>query len=314
MEGKHSMMKICLGVVLSVSVAGIAQTDGKPEGSARPRVSSSVVDPQEVRVLRLHPGYATSLRMPEEISSVVIGNPADFKAEHSESEPRLVFIKPVVKEPAESNALITTKSGHTVSLQLVSPGNAATDPTVDFMVEYRSSRSFLVEETQESPLMIADSKDLSSGMPAAGKASTNGNGFDIRLRKQKQIATPNWQGKELLTAIGDISGDHDQMTVPFSVFNDSKRWIELLPPQIQLDSGERHGKQIKAEPVAIVDYAMTARRLAPGERADGVVVFERPAFKESGERLMLQLSEAERVDRPILLPLPFVAAAEGEIQ
>jgi hypothetical protein len=65
-----------LGIVLSVSVTGIAQTDGKQEGSARPRVSSSVVDPQEVRVLRLHPGYATSLRMPEEISSVVIGNPA----------------------------------------------------------------------------------------------------------------------------------------------------------------------------------------------------------------------------------------------
>ena len=103
-----------------------------------------------------------------------------------------------------------------------------------------------------------------------------------------------------------------QLETPFSVFNDSKRWIELLPPQIQMDGAERHGKQIKAEPVAIVDYAMTARRLAPGERADGVVVFERPAFKELGERLMLQLSEAERVDRPILLPLPFVAAREGE--
>jgi hypothetical protein len=309
------MMKICLGIVLSVSVAGIAQTDGKPEGTPRPRVSSSVINPDEVRVLRLHPGYATSLRMPEEISSVVIGDPADFKAEHSESEPRLVFIKPITKAPAESNALITTKSGHTVSLQLVSPGDqGAADPTVDFMVEYRSARSFLVEETQEPRLVIADSKELLSGLPTAGKVSTNGDGFDVRLRKQKQIATPNWQGKELLTAIGGVSEDHDQMTVPFSVFNDSKRWIELLPPQIQLDGGERHGKQTKAEPVAIMDYTMTARRLAPGERADGVVVFERPAFKESGERLMLQLSEAERVDRPILLPLPFVAAGEGERQ
>ncbi len=308
------MMKICLGIVLSLSTVATAQTGEKPEGSARPRVSTSAIDPEEVRVLRLHPGYATSLRMPEEISSVVIGNPSDFKAEHSESEPKLVFIKPIVKEPAESNALITTKSGHTVSLQLVSPGSAGTDPTVDFMVEYRPSRSFLVEEAQDSPFVIADSKDLASGLHAAEKTNGDSNAMDVELRKQKRIARPDWRGKEPLAAIGNVSAQHDQMTVPFSVFNESQRWIELLPPQIQLDSGERHGKQTKAEPVAITDYQMTARRLAPGDRADGVVIFERPAFKESGERLMLQLSEAERVDRPILLPLPFVAAVEGEKQ
>ncbi len=303
------MMKICLGIVLSLSTAATAQTGEKPEGSARPRVSTSAIDPEEVRVLRLHPGYATSLRMPEEISSVVIGNPSDFKAEHSESEPSLVFIKPITKEPAESNALITTRPGHTVSLQLVSPGVSGGDPTVDFIVEYRHSRSFLVEETEDSSLVVADSRGLLS--EAHDVARTSGNGREAQLAMQRHIARPDWQGRALLTAIGEVSEEHGQMTVPFSVFNDSKRWIELLPPQIQLDSGEAHGKRTKAEPVAIADYQMTARRLAPGERADGVVVFERPAFKESGERLMLQLSEAEHVDRPILLPLPFVAAAEG---
>jgi hypothetical protein len=303
------MMKICLGIVLSLSAAATAQTGEKPEGSARPRVSTSAIDPEEVRVLRLHPGYATSLRMPEEISSVVIGNPSDFKAEHSESEPMLVFIKPITKEPAESNALITTRSGHTISLQLVSPGASGGDATVDFIVEYRRPRSLLVEETEESGLVVADSRGLLS--EAHDVPRTNGSGVEAQLAKQRRIGKPDWQGKELLTAIGEVSEEHDQMTVPFSVFNDSKRWIELLPPQIQLDSGEAHGKPTKAEPVAIADYQMTARRLAPGERADGIVVFERPAFKASRERLKLQLSEAEQVDRPVLLPLPFVAAAEG---
>jgi len=303
------MMKICLGIVLSLSTVATAQTGEKPEGSARPRVSTSAIEPEEVRVLRLHPGYATSLRMPEEISSVVIGNPSDFKAEHSDAEPKLVFIKPITKVPAESNALITTRSGHTVSLQLISPGTSGVDATVDFIVEYRRSRRFLVEETDESSLVVADSKGLLSEAHDVG--GTNGNGIETQLVKQKRIARPDWQGKELLTAIGEVSEEHDQMTVPFSVFNDSKRWIELLPPQIQLDSGGAHGKRTKAEPVPIADYQMTARRLAPGARADGIVVFERPAFKESGERLMLQLSEAEQVDRPILLPLPFVAAAAG---
>ncbi len=59
---------------------------------------------------------------------------------------------------------------------------------------------------------------------------------------------------------------------------------------------------------------MTARRLAPGERADGVVVFERPAFKESTEKLALQLAQADQVDHPILLPVPFTAATQGEAQ
>jgi hypothetical protein len=180
------------------------------------------------------------------------------------------------------------------------------------MVEYRPTRSFLVEETQESPLMIADSKALLSGPHVPEQANNNSHGIGVELRKQQRIARPDWRGKELLTAIGDVGENHDEMTVPFSIFNGSNRWIELLPPQIQLDSNVRHGKQTKAEPVAITDYQMTARRLGPGERADGVVIFERPAFKESGERLMLQLSEAERVDRPILLPLPFVAAVESE--
>jgi hypothetical protein len=49
----------------------------------------------------------------------------------------------------------------------------------------------------------------------------------------------------------------------------------------------------------------------PGERSDGVVVFERPAFKESSERLELRLAQADRVDHPILLPLPFITMGKG---
>ena len=99
----------------------------------------------------------------------------------------------------------------------------------------------------------------------------------------------------------------------FSVQNSSSRTIELLPPQIQLSgtAKEKHRKAIKAEPVAIKSYRMTSRRLAPGAITDGVVVFERPAFKEARERLLLEIAQAEEVDRPILLPIAFVGAAKG---
>ena len=99
----------------------------------------------------------------------------------------------------------------------------------------------------------------------------------------------------------------------FSVLNASANTIELLPPQIELTdtTKNRHHKAIKAEPVAIKSYRLTSRRLAPGERADGVVTFERPAFKASSERLMLQVAQVEQVDRPVLVAVSFVPAAKG---
>ena len=40
-------------------------------------------------------------------------------------------------------------------------------------------------------------------------------------------------------------------------------------------------------------------------------MFERPTFKESRERLLLQVAQAEEVDRPVLVPIAFVAPAKG---
>lgn len=134
------------------------------------------------------------------------------------------------------------------------------------------------------------------------------------LERQKAVSSPAWEGKELLTALGESSQYEHQTILRFSVLNHSKRVVELLPPQIEFSGTamRKKGKgRIKAEPIAVSEYRMTSRRLAPGERADGVVVFERPAFKESGEKLQLQLAEAAQVDRPILLPVPFTATSSG---
>ena len=120
-------------VIYLTTGIGRAQTQ---EGQIIPTVTSARVEDGAVTVLHLAPGYATSVRLPEEISSVVIGNPASFKAEHSEAEARLVFFKPTISQPGESNALITTKSGQEISLHLVSAGNGAPNARVDFLVEY----------------------------------------------------------------------------------------------------------------------------------------------------------------------------------
>jgi hypothetical protein len=133
------------------------------------------------------------------------------------------------------------------------------------------------------------------------------------LLRQQRLEAPHWEGKQLRVAVGRVAGTDERMTVTFSVLNSSSRTIELLPPQVQLagTSKARHGKTLKSEPVAVKEYRMTPRRLAPGERAEGIVIFERPTFKESRERLLLQVAQAEEVDRPVLAPIAFVAPAKG---
>jgi hypothetical protein len=103
------------------------------------------------------------------------------------------------------------------------------------------------------------------------------------------------------------------MTVAFSVLNASGKTIELLPPQIELDGStkNKYKKAIKAEPVPIKDYLLTSRKLLPHSRVDGIVVFDRPTFKESRERLLLHIAQTDAVDHPVLATIAFVPQQKG---
>jgi hypothetical protein len=102
-----------------------------------------------------------------------------------------------------------------------------------------------------------------------------------------------------------------QVIVLFSVVNTSKHAILLMPPQIQLGGKQKSGKLVKhehwstAEQLAISDFRLSRRRIGPGERADGVVLFERPPYKQSTETLFLQMAESGAVDKPALAPIGF---------
>jgi hypothetical protein len=294
-----------------VATVGTAQTEN---GRVIPKITSLPIEEGEVTLIHLGPGYTTSIRFPEEVRSVVLGNPGSFKAEHSEAEPRMVFLKPITSEPSESNVLVTTKSGQEISLQLVSAGKGAVNARVDFVVEYHRRRSMVIDPETQSFVITEIRPTSTIGSP--GSDPPKPDPLARELKRQKGLSSPDWKGKEILGATGESVEEHHQTILGFSVLNSSKRMVELLPPQLELSSGA-HGKsskRIKAEPVAVAEYRMTTRRLAPGQRADGVVVFERPAFKESSERLQLQLAEAEQVDRPILLPVPFTATSVGGTQ
>src|SRR4051812_45987583 len=91
------------------------------------RVATITINPREVTVLHLRSEFESTIHMPEEVTSVILGSPGKFKAEHNEGEPEYVYVKPITKEAAQSNLLIATKSGQRVTLELVSDGDGATD-------------------------------------------------------------------------------------------------------------------------------------------------------------------------------------------
>jgi hypothetical protein len=278
------------------------------------RIVNLSADPEQVLVLHVRPGYVSSVRVLEEVSSVVLGDPGAFKAEHSEAEPQLVFFKATTAKPAQTNALITTKGGREISLSLVSQGDSDHSEVVDYVLNYERPRSFLIT-TAHSSFVVGDTKDIAPTKPPETTASDQpAPSQEQQLLKSARLENPHWEGKLLRVAVGQTTEKEQQMAVPFAVLNVSTRTVEVLPPQIELaaTSKDKHRKAIKDEPVAIKDYWMSARRLAPGARADGVIVFERPSFKESNEHLLLAIAQAEEVDRPVLAPIAFVSPlAEG---
>jgi hypothetical protein len=282
------------------------------------RVATITINPNEVTPLHLRPEFESTIRMPETVTSVVLGSPGLFKAEHSEGEPTYVYVKPITKAPAQSNLLIATKSGQQVTLELISDGVAAHSGAqpIDFLIEYRASRSFLIVSDTATPVVPkaaertpppvrSDTRTVSGSVPLSA--------LDVEFEQQKRINVPNWtkwDGKQVETSIGDIRQWGNEMVVSYAIFNHAGEAVEIVPPQIQIAGNKvgkkkKQGKGIISDQLEIRDYKLSASRLEPGGRADGVVVFDRPSFKQSTEKLFLQIAQADQVDRPILIRLPF---------
>jgi hypothetical protein len=316
-------MKLLLMMTAATVVVGQAQI--------RPVVSQKAVNDQ-VNVVRLAARFTTAIRLPEPVSSVVLGDPGKFLAEHSEKEPALVLVKPISEEVASSNLLITTISGRHLSFLLRNEGAGVQQP-VDFVLTYRTSESFLVEEMGFVANEVSRTEMLAAPaafqrVPVAREPETAGNerdGLTLLLERQQRAALPVLYG--MRTDAPDPRGDHvkagisevvDQgqdVLVLFSVVNPQSHAIEILPPQIQLAGKVKKGFAVKrgrwgtSEQLAVREFRLARKRIGPAERTDGVVVFSRPSFKQSNETLFLQVAESGAVDRPALAPIGFGVSA-----
>jgi hypothetical protein len=288
-------------------------------------VATITINPRDVTVLHLRPEFESTIRMPEEITSVILGSPGEFKAEHNEGEPEYVYVKPIVKEAAQSNLLIATKSGQHVTLELVSDGanTPGTTQPVDFLIEYRAARSFLISADSEAlPMPSARDKEPEHRASSAntGLRSAPLSSLDAAFKQQESVNVPRWtkwEDKQIETSIGDMRQLSNQTMISYSILNNSNEPIEIVPPQIQITGRratkkKKEGKGIISDQLEIRNYRLSKTRLEPGERADGVVVFDRPNFKESTEKLFLQIAQADQVDHPILIHLPFTPPISGD--
>jgi hypothetical protein len=313
----------------------------------QPRIMNRTESARQVTVVEVSSHFVTAIRVPEAVTSVAIGDPSLFQAEHSDHEPQLVFIKVLTTKPAETNVLISTARGHELCLLVVSRGQDA-QQGVDFLVNYRPERSFVIEP---SPLPLgvpetvpveastfrtpAKGAAISINSPAPSKPALLGpsqasldtqvpaqlHTLDELLQRQESAPLPELYGghpktksgraERIRTGVSEVIDGGEDVIVLFSVVDPKSSAILLMPPQVQLGGETKHGKLIKhsrwtsAEQLPVIAYRLSRRRLAPGGRADGVVMFERPPYKQSNETLFLQMAEAGAVDRPALAPIGF---------
>ena len=304
----------------------------------KPIVSQRTVN-EQVNIVRLAPHYATAIRLPEAVSSVVVGDPVKFLAEHSEKEPMLVLVKPISEDATESNLLVTTVKGRHLSFLLRNEGPLARSP-VDLVMNYRPAGSFFVEESAIGTAEVSRTEEILPIRPSVFEPVPNRGLQSARLETDRTIepdvlapllerqqraklpalygmrmATPSGKQDAIKIGISEVVDQGREVVVLFSVVNMQTNAVEILPPQIQLAGKLQKGFPVKrnhwatSQQLAVKDFRLARRRIGSGERADGVVVFSRPSFKLSNETLFLQIAESGAVDKPALAPIGFGVSA-----
>ncbi len=349
---------LCLLWLSLESDVGLAQVR-----QVQPQILTQTDLEGKVTAVEVAPRFVTAIRLPEIVSSVVVGDPSEFQVEHSEHEPRLVLVKALSVRPSETNLLISTVGGHQVSLLLISRGESSSaDRTpVDFLLKYEASAGFFVAPSAfpfaligaTVPLIQAggsEGKEVKKPTKAGDAASSafsplgdrlptrseslredvQDGGLDQLLEQQEHAPLPALYGQQVgediengdrvRTGVSRVIDEGQQVVVLFSVVNPTTHAVLLMTPQIQLSgrtiSGKliRHAKWSTSEQLPVLDFRLNRRRLGPSERADGVVVFERPPYKQSNETLLLQMAESGAVDRPALAPIGFGVTTSRENQ
>lgn len=328
----------CVGC-FAIAAACFGQAPVQPMILSKPEVEGAVT-----RVV-VRPHFVTAIRMPEAVNSLAVGDPKLFQVEHSPNEPTVVFVKVLTTQPAESNLLISTGQGHETSLLVVSHGasSKSVDFVVEykragsFMIAPDYPSDLIGETVSMARAQRADAfgrkeKPAAASRPALlttsaqprlepSREGAKPGALDALLTRQEHAPLPklygerpgveNPHGDQVKAGVSEVIDGGEHVIVLFSVINPTKHAILLVPPQVQLGGKIRTGKLFRhsrwtaADQLQVEEFRLSTRRLASGERADGIVMFARPPYKQSNETLFLQVAEAGAIDKPALAPIGF---------
>jgi hypothetical protein len=297
-----------IAVLTAVSTAIYAQTD------SRALTSAKIVIEGRPAVVYLNSQVTTTIRLPEPVNSVVVGDSTLFHAEHTPSEPLTVFARALSVTPSESNVVISTTRGRQfvlIARIAGAPGDRTT--SADLLVTCKAAGGFFIEDTFPDSL-IAESVRLESSTASAPLASVRATpvvapSLEDLMAHQSQNPLSHLYGERIRVSVGQVIEQGSQLIVLFSVLAESGP-AELVPPQVQLAGRTNSGifrrtRWTTAEQLPVQAYVMSSRRLGAGERVDGVVVFERPPLKQSTDELLLQIADSAAIDKPALAPISF---------
>src|SRR5436190_16778795 len=157
-------MKWMFWIVPMLELVGRAHGQQTVQIQVQPQVGGHSIRDGQVTTVFLAPRYVTAIRMPEPINSVVVGDPSSFSAEHSDREPKLVFVKPITPKVAQTNLLISSTRGMQTSLLLVSRGELKEEgqPSVDFLMRYKPAGQFLIQPADSPSAAIPQTVTVGS--------------------------------------------------------------------------------------------------------------------------------------------------------
>jgi hypothetical protein len=294
------------------------------QGGQQPYAPAKVVIENRPAVVQLDSRLTTTVRLPEPVNSVVLGDSTLFHAEYSTNEPLLVFVRSLSATSARSNLVISTTRGRQFVL-ILSAVDGASEKTekADLLVTCKASGGLFIEDTFPDAL-IAEVARIAGHGPSQqevviprSESSDDLPSLEALVDRQRKTPLSGLVGDRVRVSVGQVIEQGAQLIVLFSVAGPDSAAVELMPPQVQLAGRTNSGilrrtRWTTAQQLPVQRYVITTRKLSAGGRADGVVVFERPTLKQSTQELLLQVADSAAIDKPALAPISFRSTDPSE--
>src|SRR5262249_32777655 len=138
-SGDGKMRQIFCVMLIAIVSGTLAAAQTR---NTRNRGASRVVVEGQPASIRLRLRVTTTIRLPEPVNSVVLGDSSLFQAEYSPNEPLLVFARTTASVTAQTNLVISTVLGRQFVLLLRSVETAAdpSEPGVDLLVSCQAAQ------------------------------------------------------------------------------------------------------------------------------------------------------------------------------